>query len=260
MFKSARFAAAVCLTLWAAASLAQAEPILQFSKHKQEYVDERRRTVYFKTSYETASLKNAKEYPALNAAVRRDFNEVRKKHVASAVRDMGPDYKEQTRNWAKYNKSKMVCFVEEEASVCRADDAVVSFSCAVTAFYGGPHHNTAILGYSFDTLSGGLLRLSDVVSDRRGLEKLVSAALKAEMEARDLEYTEETETQFRKMFDDDASGKVSLSWTLDSDGLTLYFDPYLFAPYAYGRFDMTVNYAGHEAIFAEKYLPSREDH
>lgn len=246
---------AVFVLLFIAAPLALADPIVTFSEHKSELRDEQRKAVYFKTSYETASLADSEKYPALDAAVRSEFNEIRKNRMNSAVKEMAPDCKEHMREVSKYYKD-MVCFIEEKAAVCRADDRVVSLSCSVTEYYGGPHHNTTILGCSFDTLSGKALRLSDVVIDREALISLAAAQLKAEMEARDLEYTEETESQLRRMFDDDASGKASLAWTLDSDGLTLYFDPYIFAPYAYGRFDMTVNYAGHKEIFAEKYLPA----
>lgn len=241
--------------LFVAAPLALADPVLTFSEHKSEFRDEKRKAVYFKTSYETAALKNAQAYPALDAALKRNFNEVRKKQITSTAAGAAYNCKEFLREVSKYYKN-MVCFIEEKASVCRADDSVVSLSCSVTEYYGGPHHNTTVLGYSFDTLSGKALRLSDVVTDREALKELAAAQLKAEMAARDLEYLPETDKTLRDLLDGVASDRKPQPWTLDKEGLTLYFDPYIFAPYVYGRFDITIDYAGHKEIFAEKYLPA----
>lgn len=257
MNKYMRYAAGAFLGLFMLAASAQADPILKINSHKSEYRDAGGKAVYLKTSFDTVEIENAARYPALNEAVRRRFNEVRRKQMQTAVKENASGCQEITRELAKENGFNLTCFSEEKAEICRADDTVVSLSCAVSEFYGGAHPNSAVLSYNFDTLSGRELKLADVVTDRRELSRLAVSALKAEFKAREAEFGEDIANQLRELLNKDAAGKEPMTWTVSKDGLTLRFDPYTFGPYALGRFDLKIKFAGHEAVFAKKYLPGR---
>lgn len=102
-------------------------------------------------------------------------------------------------------------------------------------------------GYNYDTESGKLLTLSDVVKD---ISKLPEAAEKTLMN-RIGEEESFGETAVRDYFKN--VSEEDISWTLDYNGITLYFNPGAVAPTNFGNQTVTVTFAEYPGLFKEKY-------
>lgn len=102
-------------------------------------------------------------------------------------------------------------------------------------------------GYNYDTESGKLLTLSDVVKDT---SKLPEAAEKTLM-TRIGEEEPFGETAVRDYFKN--VSEEDISWTLDYNGITLYFNPGAVAPTNFGNQTITLTFAEYPGLFKEKY-------
>lgn len=131
----------------------------------------------------------------------------------------------------------------------RADSAVVSLVKESSSYLGGAHPNHYGKGVTFDTESGKRLSITDVVTDMDRLKTMVTEYLEKEVgDGLFPEYKETLDAMFAN-----PEGNEPLEWVLDTEGLTVLFNPYAVAPYAAGTIAVPVSYAEHKDMFCEKY-------
>ena len=130
--------------------------------------------------------------------------------------------------------------------VNRADSLAVSFVTLPADYMGGAHGMHGVVGVNFDTATGKKLELHDVFSDAERTAAVVTERIFAQYGA-------------EMLFDDpdkkilDAIVHETACWTLDNDGVTFYFNPYVLAPYASGVLSAKVYFDFDKSIFKEKY-------
>ncbi len=100
---------------------------------------------------------------------------------------------------------------------------------------------------NYDTQSGALLYLSDVVKDVEKLPAIVEKEVTSRMWQG--EFNEETAIPdyFENTSQDD------ITWVLDYNGITFYFNPGAIAPTNFGIQTATVTFAQYPDLFSEKY-------
>ena len=140
-------------------------------------------------------------------------------------------------------------FYEFESTVTpyvrRADTVVTSILYYGYEYLGGVHGNYYYYGKNYDTKMGKELLLSDVVNDK---EKLVSAVL----EQLDIHWSDaalDESADIEKLLNDE----TAISWTLDYNGITVYFMPYSIASYASGAQMVTVSNGEYPDVLKEEY-------
>ena len=130
-------------------------------------------------------------------------------------------------------------------TVVRADTSIVSLLCSAESYrFGAAHPDYGYQTAAFDPASGKPLALSDVLKDRAGFLARVGEELNAQY-GKDSFFSDVKE-MVGGMADED------LVWTADNGGVTLYFNPYILAPFAEGEFVVTIPYAGNENLFADR--------
>lgn len=143
---------------------------------------------------------------------------------------------------------------EASLSVRRADSIALSVLKQDVEFTGGAHPISFYSGATFDSQSGEQLHLSDVVTDLSALPGILEPMLKAKY----------PNTSFFSLTDDLKSasekGDDGFSWTLDPQGVTFYFSPYVLASYADGLLTATIPFAGYPELFSEAYTVVPEDY
>lgn len=129
-----------------------------------------------------------------------------------------------------------------DVQVRRADSAAVSVleDYATESF-------RSFNSLNYDAQSGALLSLSDVVKD---IEKL-PAIVEKEVSSRMWQGEFNGETAIPDYFKNTAEEDVT--WVLDYNGITFYFNPGAIAPTNFGIQTATVTFAQHPDLFNEKY-------
>lgn len=100
---------------------------------------------------------------------------------------------------------------------------------------------------NYDTESGKLLALSDVVTD---IEKLPSIVEK-EVTSRIFQGDSDVETAIPDYFKN--TPEEDITWVLEYNGITFYFEPGAVAPTNFGIQTATVTFAEYPDLFKEKY-------
>ena len=133
----------------------------------------------------------------------------------------------------------------------RADSRAVSFVETLESYTGGVHGYHGYQSYNFDSKDGRKLNLSDAVSDVGAFIGLVDEALNSKYPDLDPEWRADLLTE---------ENAENLVWTLGNAGMTVWFGNYEIASYAEGMQNVTVPFAGNEAVFSDMYRASLADY
>ncbi len=133
--------------------------------------------------------------------------------------------------------------LNESIAVRRADSTVVSLLCSGYSYSGGAHGTPYYSCANFDSHTGRRLSLSDIVTDAKLLEQRAQAQLDQWYSGTSFFAENPMEGYFADLDD------ILHNWTLDPEGLTLYFGAYDLAPYAEGSQIVTIPFAGNEDLF-----------
>lgn len=188
-------------------------------------------------------------YPELNTALNNNIS-ARQTKLYNRFEDLIPMAEEFYPDFAEY-------FTEfeakEEATIRRADSNVFSVLYKGTTYEGGVHGYYYYFGENYDTKSGELLELSDVVTDFDAIPSLVEEQLNQFWDPAYF-YDDLDLGQYFK------ENRDNIAWTLDYHGITFFFNPYEIAPYASGIQVATVPFMEHPEVFAEKYVNGSESY
>ncbi|MCR5119483.1 MAG: hypothetical protein K6B44_07685 [Lachnospiraceae bacterium] len=141
---------------------------------------------------------------------------------------------------------------EENLTVARADDKVVSFCIDVYSSYNGAHPVTWYKSTTFDTQTGEQLPLCDVVNDINGLPQIILENL--ETVSDDYEFTDEDNAEMLTKIEDMVADNY-LVWTISDTAMEVYFDPYDLQYYALGPIFATLDYSKYPDLLVDKYKP-----
>ncbi|MDO4975681.1 MAG: DUF3298 domain-containing protein [Eubacteriales bacterium] len=138
----------------------------------------------------------------------------------------------------------------ESVLVRRADQNSLSLLFSGSSYAGGAHGDYYLWGENYEPSTGARIKLRSVVSDMEVLKKQVEEQLDHYWS--DAGFYDDLDHLLADRFDSD--NEDDLSWTIDYNGLTFYFNPYDIAPNASGIQIVTIPFTGNEDIFQEKYL------
>ena len=148
-------------------------------------------------------------------------------------------------------------YISREINVTRADSRILSFINAESSFVGGAHgsyyEDTAV----YDVATGELLALSDVVNDYDQVYEYVIDSLKEQNEE-GMFFAEYEDWVHQMFYEPDGAMTSPLEWNMDMEGITFRFSPYVIAPWAAGKIEVELPFAGNEELFEEEYLVTTE--
>lgn len=228
-------------------------PLIQLAAMYFYETDKDHKTVYVHGSHDALRLSqdSEKDYPALAAALAM-YREKETKEVKARKDDYARQYK--TDDTA----SEMApggYEITEKSYVRRADRKVLSVLEKNFDFGGGVHGNFAYSALNLDAETGKEIPLFDVITDKSRLADLLKSKLKEENpDGIFFDEMEETiDKEVNEVKEDDMVWK--LTWTLDPQGITFYFNPYDIGPWAAGAYTTTILYDSEKDLFTKKYLP-----
>ncbi len=136
---------------------------------------------------------------------------------------------------------------KSDAQVRRADDVVLSVltDCRYDNGMNGGHRS--FWGSNYDTKTGKTLHLPDIVTDIDEFAQVVEDQLFGMM-GKDVFYNDGIIKEYFEMY-----GADGTHWTIDYNGVTMYFDEGEIADIGIGGMDVTVTFAEHPELFNEKY-------
>lgn len=107
---------------------------------------------------------------------------------------------------------------------------------------------------NFDTETGKMLQITDVIKDFSGIPEIIKTELESGIVGVEAYSAEEIADYFNNVYED------YLVWSIDYNGVTFYFDYGVIAPSDYGLLSVTVTFAEHPEIFVEKYMNVPENY
>ena len=196
-------------------------------------------------------------YPELEAAIEEytkagyeDYQKTYTKYLGYAKEDYSDD---PDNFYGPY-------FAHYMYSVPRSDGKITCITRHADLYSGGSHPDTVYRTTVFDSLSGKVLRLSDVCADYDGMRDIVSQTLDDKY-GDYVSYFGKDET-LAKYFDGNhdvaTEEEGAADFTLGYYGITFTFSPYEIASFADGVLNVTIPYIGNEDLFTKDFSSSSE--
>ena len=163
----------------------------------------------------------------------------------------------------------MQYFLKHDLSVTRADTRVISFCDFQSSFTGGAHPNSWYETRNYDSLTGRLLSLQDVLKDPDSLPELLEEVLKEDIYPEaflydDLAAAIRDEMEMSGTYTDEATGEEAEilpgpDFTLSYDSITFWFSPYEITSHAAGAVSETLRFEDYPDLVKEEYTEVPED-
>ncbi|MGQ3479706.1 PdaC/SigV domain-containing protein [Paenibacillus sp. TY11] len=163
----------------------------------------------------------------LNPEAQQAINSVLKKHaegVMAAGKKMMAEGEATTERPYEFGNDFAIAYNK---------DGILSVIMQDYSYTGGAHGMTARKGYTFSLADGKLLQLSDVLKANPNYKKFLNADLKKKIDALQ---AGEGFGKFKELAADQ-------NFYVTSSGVTIVFDLYDYAPYAYGIPEFTYSFA-----------------
>lgn len=193
----------------------------------------------------TASLgKNAAEqYPDLASSINSisDFYEVN-------ILEQNDMYAESAEEALSSGEENFETYIFNlNVYVRRADSVAVSILHDSYDYYGIDAEHRSFWGENFNTETGETIYLSDVVTDMKEFVKVVESQLFSDFGA-DVFYSDTIIEEYFEEYGADGS-----HWTLEYNGVTIYFDDGDIAGSGVGDISVTIEFEDYPELFKEKY-------
>ena len=222
---------------------------VKFFSQQWEWDDE---TLLAVSEYPTVTLneESAKKYPKLAETLEQTKN--------MAVRSMEDEYDNLLAD-AKEELALLEAdsFVTKESTldvqIRRADSVAVSYLSDSSLVYG-KINDRYLNGTTYDTETGSQLMISDVIRDMSKIPAIVRKELQSHMWNGDFSSDTAVEEYFRDTPED------GIRWTLDYNGVTIYFAGGEIADPGEGHLAATVTFAEYPELFHEKYMAIPESY
>lgn len=195
---------------------------------------------------------DAARYPEL-AAEFAAYNQQEQERNEKISRELETAYEEVYANGNEYDE---VLYSSIKGSVLRADSGAVSIYHCYEGYWGGPHGDYSYSALNYDTQTGKKLKFSDVVKDTGHFWEL--ADVRMQQSYGDI-YDELIKVQDYAA-DLDSEMEDMLCWSLDYEGVTVYFNPYALGSYAMGAQSVKICFDEAPEMFNEAYIVDMEDY
>ncbi len=136
-----------------------------------------------------------------------------------------------------------------KGTVLRADSRVVSIRTDSDGYLGGAHGTYATTGRNYDARTGKSLALSDVLQDEKRFRELLAADFRAQNE----DVLDGLSVDLDSYVDSMNFSDSSVAWTIDNEGVNVYFPLYELGPYAMGAPTVRIRFEEEPDVFAEYY-------
>lgn len=141
--------------------------------------------------------------------------------------------------------------IEGNITFTRADSLVLSYYMETNEWLGGAHPYSFKETCNYDVKSGEDLKLSDVVSDYDTFYKEVCAKLEERKD--EYGFYEDYPDTVKNVFYGDKEECGEPLWTLSGDGITVYFNTYVLAPYASGEQAVSLSFTEYPELIRKQY-------
>lgn len=131
----------------------------------------------------------------------------------------------------------------EKAFIRRADTKALSILYDAYAYTGGMHGYYYFNADNYDTVTEKKLTLSDVVTDTKALPGLVWEEL----------LDRYPDVPFDEGVMDDHFSEGAVTWTLENNGITFWFNSYDLTSFAYGRQQVTLTFSEYPDLIKKEY-------
>ena len=186
-------------------------------------------------------------YPELAAAL-EEQTKTAESGEAAAIEELSGEYAD-LMNYASSSDFPNGISHEKTGTVLRADSNVVSVRADESWYLGGAHGSRQISGLNYDSQSGKSLVLSDVLDDEDTFRSLLISNFREQnADILDGIFVDLDSYLQGLSFSDSA-----LAWTIDNEGITLYFQPEELGAYAIGSPSVRVFFAAAEGSIQDKY-------
>lgn len=193
----------------------------------------------------------AREYPELNRALADAFASLKTstEPVLDDLRDTAVDLQEYTN----YNTEFMVKYTPQ---VVRADSRVLSYELFYEDYYGGAHGYESCDPRTFDSKTGKELSFYDVITDETVARNAIVDALRKQCADSDGLIENNTPEDDAKTFFEDlnsAEYSGSVAWTLGTDRLNIYYNPYSIGSFSMGIMQVTLLFDEYPDVVKPEY-------
>lgn len=197
----------------------------------------------------------ADKYPELKAAF-DSYNAEEESKAAANMNDLKDSYDEEKQ----YINSdyQLQLSSETTADVLRADSVVTSIRSYWYEYWGGVHGDYASNGLNYDSKTGKQLALSDVITDKDRFISIVEDKFKNKYNEFYDGYSNPDPASYLRELD--FSDPQCSAWTIDNEGVTVYFSVYTLGSYAMGSQNISVYFDEAPEIFASKYTEHCADY
>lgn len=138
-----------------------------------------------------------------------------------------------------------------EAEMSRCDSNIVSLRITYSDYTGGAHGMYAYAGETYDTKTGQLLYLDDIIADVEGFYPL---AVDYIIDALYAEYEDGLFSDYQTQVSSSIVPGSEPNWYLSGSGIVISFSPYEVGPYAMGAPEVTLPYETFGEYIKEDYL------
>ena len=209
--------------------------------------------LYKLTSFHLHLDNDSEEFKPLAEAFDK-YNEEVDKITADARQELEQYVEEIRSDQPDYFSKKGMLTDETEAYVIRADKSIVSVVSLRTMDYGGVHPGYAYSSCNYDTGTGKELKFTDVVKDTKAFFEILDEKVDEEYPYDNLEkpstYAKELEGGDYK----------DLVWTVNAEGVSVYFNTYILGPYSAGSQIISVYFDEADKMFNDRYVNKEEDY
>lgn len=150
-------------------------------------------------------------------------------------------------------KTTLPYFVEYQCSVPRCDTLACSLVEMYMLYTGGVHPEYWYSSVVYDSKTGKVLTLSDILSASAKQNYTQVANLIEKILLEDFPEINYTKGSYYDYFLNMLANET-VSWSLDYDGISLYFSPYTLGAYALGSQTIKLPFAGNELLFNPVYM------
>ena len=220
-------------------------PKLETIADYQEYRSEDTGDVVLTYNVETAGV-DSKGYPELVKAV-ENWSENDVKNQKEQVDQL---YEEALENYKLYKDTETVSYTfQQYLYQRRADAKIFSMEVCDEIDTDAAHRLSVYSGINFDTKTGKILTVDDIVLDRERFDTFIVESVKYTLKRyyKDDLFEDYMETVMR--------GLDSLNWVFTDYGIQIIYGEYELATYAAGTIRVSIPYSKLQGYVKEEYLP-----
>ena len=182
----------------------------------------------------------AKIYPKLSKAV-IEYNNERHNNAQARYKK----YREESKELSELSGELRQFYDRNDIIVRRADSIVLSLLEMNADYTGGVHGMYGYFGVNFDSVTGKQLKISDVCTNAEVLVKSIVTRLIEDSPQSPFSNAEEIIME--------QVIKDTINFTIDPDGVSFYFNPYLIGSYAEGLYTAKLLFNEYPNLFKKKF-------